>query len=314
MAESGVEYGLGEETATKIEHSPELQPEQTQEDSQDVEEDENEDDHDEEDEDDFGSFDEASFEEYQAPEQEESYQEPPMTTLSQLDFQNPEQFLSKVDELLATIFQVFPDTKSTPTTLLNAEASEKLDILSRTPRLNPPNWIKLKIRHNLLIMLGVPINLDELDSTNSVSISNTANISHNRRKSINEQDIHWENFSIPEVETFNLTPEQKQELLNKTGETLSKIEEDNLSNTSQLFLESSLESALDTKLAQMKSNYEQLIRLSAVWQDQMKELRNSQEVYESVVQNMVGYSQKLQRNEIIEQLQKTKGKKGKRTF
>lgn len=318
MADSVVDHGMGE-IASKLENSLELQQEQPQEDSQDNHNDEDkEGDHneedDEDDEDDFGSFDEASFEDYQAPEPEETHYQEPKTALSPLDFQDPEQFLSKVDELLATIFLVFPDATSTPTTLLNAEASEKLDMLSRTPRLNPPNWIKLRIRHNLLIMLGVPINLDELDSANSVSISNTEKVSHNRRKSINEQDIHWENFSIPEVESFNLTPEQKQELLNKTGETLSRIEEDNLNNTSQLFLESSLESALDTKLAQMKTNYDQLIKLSAVWQDQMKELRNSQEVYESVVQNMVGYSQKLQRNEIIEQLHKTKGKKGKRTF
>lgn len=308
MADSPVDNTMEDEVAAEHESSLEFLPEEPPIHGE-------ADNHDQQDEDDdFGSFDEASFEELQEPEPKENLNKEQLNTaLRPLDFHHPEQFLSKVDELLDTIFPVFPDTRSTPTTLLKAEASEKLDTLSRTPRLNPPNWIRLKIRHNLLIKLGVPINLDELESANSVAMA-YASISHNRRKSIDENDIQWEGFTIPEVETFNLTAEQKQELLGKTGDTLSRIEEDNLNNTSQLFLESSLESALNSKLAQMKANYDQLIKLSAVWQDQMKELRNSQEIYESVVQNMVGYSQKLQRNEIIEHLQRTKGKKGKRTF
>lgn len=271
---------------------------------------------DEQDDDDFGSFDEASFEEFQAPEPELEAKTATdgKALFTSATFQNLDELVSKLDELLESIFPTTaPETNSNTDTLLNAEATEKLASLSRPPRLNPPNWIKLKIRHNLLVNLGVPINLDELDSPNSVNITNLQQLSHSRRRSINEQDIDWSEFDIPEFETLNISTEQKQELLHKTNKLLSKIEEDNLSNTSQLFLESSLESSLDAKLAQLKENYLQLRELSSVWRDQMKELRNSQEIYESVVQNMVGYSQKLQRNEFIEHLKK-KGKKGKRTF
>lgn len=271
---------------------------------------------DEQDDDDFGSFDEASFEEFQAPEPEPEAKTATggKALFTSATFQNLDELVSKLDELLESIFPATAsETNSNTDTLLNAEATEKLASLSRPPRLNPPNWIKLKIRHNLLVNLGVPINLDELDSPNSVNITNLQQLSHSRRRSINEQDIDWSEFDIPEFETLNISTEQKQELLHKTNKLLSKIEEDNLSNTSQLFLESSLESSLDAKLAQLKENYLQLRELSSVWRDQMKELRNSQEIYESVVQNMVGYSQKLQRNEFIEHLKK-KGKKGKRTF
>lgn len=269
----------------------------------------------EDDDDDFGSFDEASFEEFQAPERQSEIEiKNIQSVFGSSVFRDHQLFLSKLDDLLDSIIPGSPQkTNGEPAMLLKAEASEILEKLSKAPRLNPPNWIKLKIRRNLLIKLGVPINLDELESPNMVNVSNNS-MSHNRKRSVNEQDIDWSNFTIPEFESFNVSAEKKQELLNKTNETLSRIEEDNLNNTSQLFLESSLEASLESKLAQMKANYQQLIELCSVWQDQMKELRNSQEVYESVVQNMVGYSQKLQRNEIIEHLQKTKGKKGRRTF
>lgn len=269
----------------------------------------------EEEDDDFGSFDEASFEEFQAPEPEIKQEKATVTKLqfTSTTLSNLEQFQAKLDELLDSIFpEADLETNGSNSTLLTPQASEKLATLSRPPRLNPPNWIKLKIRHNLLIKLGVPINLDELESPNSVSITNNIH-SHNRRRSVNEQDIDFGDFDIPEFELLNISSDQKQELLHKTNQLLSKIEEDNLNNTSQIFLESSLEESLDAKLAQLRENFKQLIELSSVWQDQMKELRNSQEIYESVVQNMVGYSQKLQRNEFIEHLKK-KGKKGKRTF
>lgn len=270
---------------------------------------------DEDEDDDFGSFDEASFEEFQAPEEEPALKPTEITSkfLSSV-FQDQELFLRNLDDLLDSILPHNQQPSSEePAELLNAEASQRLKKLSQTPRLNPPNWIKLKIRHNLMVKLGVPINLDELESPGSANLKRPS-IAHQRKRSINEQDIDWSLFVIPELETLEISPEKKQESITKTNEILSRIEEDNLKNTSQLFLESSSDASLDAKLAQLKANYKELIDLSSIWQDQLKELRSSQEVFESVVQNMVGYSQKLQRNEIIEQLQKTKGKKGKRTF
>lgn len=268
-----------------------------------------------EDDDDFGSFDEASFEEFQAPEpqaERESHAEDRIVFDSDV-FDNKESLLLKVDELLDTLFPDFSLEKTpvtrTPDTLLKGEASRRLEVLSETPRLNPPNWIKLRIRHNLLIKLGVPINLDELEAPKSMGNA----ITHSRDRSVHELEIDWARFDIPEFESLDISAERKLELLEETTAILSRIEEDNLNNTSQLFLEKSLESTLDSKLAQLKENYRQLLELSSVWNHNLKELQYSQEIYESVVQDMVGYSQKLQRNELIEHLQKT-GKKGRRTF
>lgn len=258
-------------------------------------------DNDDFDDDDFGSFDEASFEEFETP---QSLRVP----LFSLD--NPH---TVDEELQKMIDRVFPPTvqkihEENPALI----PLPLLSVLSKTPRLNPPNWIKLKIRHSMLIKLGVPINLDELEAPSSVPKPQPKN--HGRTRSINVSDIDWEHFDIPEFGTFGKSAEEKHELLRSTHAELSRIEAENMSNTSEIFLQSSLDESLETKLAQMKQNYAQLIQLSSVWQDQISELQSSQEVYESVVQNMVGYSQKLRRNEILERLKGVKAKKDKRTF
>lgn len=250
--------------------------------------------------DDFGSFDEASIEEIKALNEKAEFD----STV----FQNPTLFEEK---LQAVVDKLFPETgndSSTSTVLLSENASKQFESLSKTPRLQPPNWTRLKIRHNLLVRLGVPINLDELESKSSgLGPVNTTNTQ--RKRSITEHDINWDNFTIPEYNTLDITPEKEHDLLNKTNDVLSGIEEYILSNTSQLFLQNSADAALDTKLQQMKENYQQLVELSSVWQEKTKELRHSQEIYESVVQNMVGHSQKLRRNELLEQLSRTKGKR-----
>lgn len=259
------------------------------------------------DDDDFGSFDEASFEEFQAPELQT---EP--TGFSSISLDN----IDTVDNELQKIMdQVFPDItmdSEAEAMPLIPDTLTLFSMLSKNPRLNPPNWIKLKIRHSLLIKLGVPINLDELDAPLVTSAGQTRG--HSRRRSINVNDIDWEHYDIPEFSALGISPDEKQGLVTSTHEELSRIEADIMNNTSELFLQSSSDESLESKLAQMQQNYAQLIKLSSVWQDQIRELQDSQEIYESVVQNMVGYSQKLQRNEILESLKRAKTKKGKRTF
>lgn len=259
------------------------------------------------DDDDFGSFDEASFEEFQVPETTDALDK--LWTLSN----NPDAIDDELEKVLNLVVPEAETTESKPEyPELVSDKSLLFSIISKSPRLKPPNWIKLKIRHSLLIKLGVPINLDELDAPSL--LAKVQNNARDRSRSISVQDIDWSHFEIPEFSTLNVSNEKKQELMSSTQQTLSRIEEDILNNTSELFLQNSSDSSLDAKLKQMRDNYAQLIELSSVWQDQIRELQNSQEIYESVVQNLVGYSQKLQRNEILESLSKGKSKKGKRTF
>lgn len=249
--------------------------------------------------DDFGSFDEASFDEYQEPETAE---------FDLAVFQNPQLFDERLDQLMERVLPQQEKPRDTLATLLSEGASSHLTTLLKTPRLHPPNWTRLKIRRSLLINLGVPINLDELVEFLAKSTPAT----HARRRSISEKDIDWSQFDIPELADLHISGDRKQELMSKTAEILSRIDADNLNNTSELFLQTLSEEALTAKLQLMRDNYSRLVELSSVWRDETADLRKNQEIYEAVVQSMVGYSQKLQRNELLENLGKTK--RGKRTF
>uniref|UniRef100_A0A0L0NTI9 Uncharacterized protein n=1 Tax=Candidozyma auris TaxID=498019 RepID=A0A0L0NTI9_CANAR len=268
--------------------------------------------------DEFGSFDEASFDEFQAEEASESYETSPKTsepTFSSDVFQSESLLDERVQYTLDRIFKI-PEYKSVPTGqgLLRNGAKEQFLLLSKIPHILPPNWTRLNIRHKLLVNLGIPINLDELEKGNVAQISHQ--MPHQRKKSISEQDIDWTGFEVPNVDSLKLDEEKKSQLLAQTNTLLDGIEEFNLQNTSRLYLETSSDEALEEKLTKMRENFNQLLELSALWQAQIRELKSSQEMYELVVQNMVGYSQRLERSEILESLgrKKLKRTKGKRTF
>lgn len=268
-----------------------------------------------EDDDEFGDFDEASFEEVSHSQHSPSLEAEIAFPTS--IFRDSARLRSKLHETIDIIMPETPtEAKTDNSTLLEGAAKERFLYLSQTPRLRPPNWTKSEIRHSLLVKLGIPIDLDELES----GVSSSMNAAHapSRRRSITEHDIDWSRFDIPDVSTLEIGSEEKQKLLDSTTAVLSGIEEFNLSNTSEHFLLTCLPEVLEEKLHQMKSKHAELVRLSAVWLDQMLEVKHSQEIYELVVQNMVGYSQKLRRNEIYENLTRTKLKlkrsRAKRAF
>lgn len=78
-----------------------------------------------------------------------------------------------------------------------------------------------------------------------------------------------------------------------------------MENTSRQFLHDvKLDDVLDAKLTQLSNNHQELLKLSSIWQHQLHELRKDYEIYEQVVQSCIGYSQKLRREEILENLKK----------
>lgn len=266
-----------------------------------------------EEDDEFGSFDEASFDEFQGEESTEP-QEPQSSTFSSAVFQSEALIDQRVEETLDKIFHIPEHQEQTANEeILRDGAAEQFAVLSKIPHLLPPNWLRLNIRHKLLLNLGIPINLDEMEKGGVAQMSHLAPHQHQRKKSISEHDIDWSGFNVPEIESLNLDEEKKKNLMAQTKSLLDAVEEFNLQNTSQLFLETSSDEALDEKLSKMKENHRQLLELSAIWQGQIRELKNSQEMYELVVQNMVGYSQRLRREEILESLNRKK-LKGKRSF
>lgn len=241
-------------------------------------------------------------------------------------FMNNNNLEEKVSGL---VDQLFPmnDTKEPQNNannqLLNERSQEIFNQLSRLPHLKPRNWVKLKIRFNLLIKLGIPINLDEIadekhpassmDATNTPS-NNHPRLGHNRRRSINEGDINWTGFEIPEFQSLSLNDDDMKHLLHSTNDILSTIENDNLNNSSQSYLELCDQDKLIEKLTQFQRNYLKLVELASIWSHHFHQCKENFEIFESVVQNLIAYSQKLERDEILINLNKAKAKSKKKSL
>lgn len=222
--------------------------------------------------DDFGSFDEASFDDF-------------------VDTPEP-----AVDTLIDNLFPHETDGTLVEDPLLSERSQQIYEELSRVPHLQPPNWTRLNIRHNLLIKLGIPINLDEISRETKTQP---------RRKSVNEADIDWGSLVLPDFNEIN----DPESLIASTHDVLSRVEAATMSHTSQQYLQSCSEETLQAKLHELTENLTQLRALASVWCHKLDEKKKNFEVYELVVQNLIGYSQRVRRDEILSNLKAGKHKK-----
>lgn len=263
-----------------------------------------------EEDDEFGSFDNDSFDDFEQPQSQftDSY--------IVFDSGNIEKTEAQIEEFLDELFPIndtevdIVQEKTETDALLNERSSAIYSQLSKVPYLKPSNWTRLQIRHNLLIKLGIPIDLDEIRTEKPSHLDPAAlkTKAHNRRKSINEDDIDWNGILVPEFESLNLTEDNVNELMNRTDEILSKVETDNLNNSSKSYLDAADEGKLLQKLEQFKKNHEEMTKLASVWNHHFKDLKSNFEIYENVVQNLIGYSQKLERDELLQNLKQVKSK------
>ncbi|KAK7682925.1 hypothetical protein QCA50_013958 [Cerrena zonata] len=191
----------------------------------------------EEEEDEFGSFDDASFD--ASFDEFNEFEETSAETLKfdEEIFQNPQEFDKKLEMIMDQTFSNIPSDqgKKEDQELLDERSKQIFEELSNIPHLQPPNWIKLKIRHNLLIKLGVPINLDELNEKEEQSRLQVKQ--HTRKKSINEDDINWQEFNIIDYKDLQLSTEVKNEIISNTSETLSRFENESLNHSTKQYLQ-----------------------------------------------------------------------------
>ncbi|CUM63768.1 uncharacterized protein PRCAT00001352001 [Priceomyces carsonii] len=259
---------------------------------------------------DFGSFDEASYDEDidmgESGIKDLTYEDRIRFSEGTSDDSNFEANIARLVDKLFSGIKAIDSNTGINEDLIFDKSSQMLYDLSTLPRLKPPNWTRLSIRHNLLIKLGIPINLDELEP--GITLEPT-HIIQRRKRTITEEDIDWSGFSIPDISSLHISNDDKRNYIELTPEILSKIETDSLNNSSIQFLqEIKNEELLDEKLNQFKKNYDELTTLSLIWNDHLKELTKNFEIYESVVQNFIGYSQRLRREEIFENLERVKHK------
>lgn len=233
------------------------------------------------DDDEFGDFDDFQVSQPSPTQQQQQKQQSQTQSQSiSIDkvnfpttiFNSPKEFSQRLtttlDEIFPTSTPILEDNNNNQITtsiqLLNERSQEIYKQLSTLPYLQPTNWIKLNIRHNLLIKLGIPINLDELNDTNTISANpNNKNIvtsetqndlkipgynfgsggggggfvsvsvsGRQRKSSISINDINWNELNliseIPKFESLNIDDNLKNSLINSTLDKLNQFELDNL--------------------------------------------------------------------------------------
>jgi hypothetical protein len=263
------------------------------------------------DDEDFGDFDNFTPQKPSPQLNEED-----IVRFDELVISNEKLFGQNLSKALGTVFSQIPLKDTWDSTVLLSERSQQVYTeISRIPKLRPPNWVKLKIRHNLLLILGIPINLDDLNDERGrldhhIELDSKKDENH-KKLDLQPEDMDWEGFDIPKVEDLKMSEQQKSQLLLVTNEILSRIETDNMNNSSKSFLENNDE-RVDEKLEEFQDNYKDLTQLASLWNDKLRELQKDFEMYESVVQSTIGYSQKLKREEIFDDLKKLSKSKQKK--
>lgn len=252
---------------------------------------------------DFGSF--GSFE------QDETEHGTPAGTSPPVDYDDPKERIRRVNELLDVIFEQparqqphsghegekgasHNDHKS-QNHLLSDRSSELYTRLADIPRLRPPNWTRLVVRHRLLISLGIPVNLDEISSA-AAGPEPTAD----RRKSVHAPAVEWAGLQVPEYAALGLDDSSRRQILEDTPEVLDRMETENMEHSSLAVLEAASADTLRAKLAHYRANKQQLQKTASVWRHELAGLQSDFEIYELVVQNLIGHSQRLQREEILQ--------------
>ncbi|KAH3687384.1 hypothetical protein WICPIJ_001661 [Wickerhamomyces pijperi] len=242
----------------------------------------------EDEDDDFGDFSDASFDDFEEPQvnaetlpsaidvdtqRKSSDIQGPKITDEDLD--NTELFHSKISQLLDLSF---PDVKTIAEPLyaneqesiLTETAAHLYERLTAKPYLQPIQWKKTETKRRLMALLKIP------DET----------ILFPRTKDLSDLESQ---LSVPEFKALGLSEERKKEIIEDTEEQLSKIEE---------YISKDLDTTNLTKLiSKYEKNIANLTTTLACWEDQLKSVSADHETFESVIENMVGFTQRVTREE-----------------
>ncbi|CCH44496.1 putative membrane protein [Wickerhamomyces ciferrii] len=277
------------EEEQKKEDADELENKQEEEKEEEVEEEEVDE---EDDDDEFGAFSDASFDEFEqppepeSPKQEESISTPETNNthlkLPQDLFDEPEMFQTRVQELLNQSFpeELPPASVPSNTDVLNERSRLLLERLVALPYLKPYSWKKSSLRRQLLQTLGIDSEKDQI-----------------RRKNLDDGS----NYKIPDFESLNISDEEAKKYRENTDEILNKFQEsikedDELTNLDQ--------ETLNKVVLEYKEQIKELKKLLSIWEYEQKNLEIDNETFEGVVENLVGHTQRLRREETMKSLKK----------
>jgi hypothetical protein len=255
----------------------------------------------EEDDDDFGSFSDASFDDFEEPQQEtkeeqnNNYNETtaddtPVIKFPQSTFNEPDQLKEKLEQLVELSFPgVSPSNSNAsngPVSILNERSEHLLERLTSLVYLKPYSWQKSSLRKQMLVTLGI-------------SDTDTGRSNHRR----NEFDA--DQYVIKAFSELNITDDEKRALADDSDYVLSDYVEklENIDDLSELS-----EEELSHVIEKYNEQLDTVEKLLSLWEDERVKLQEDNNTFEGVVENLVGHTQRIRREETFKSLQKEKEK------
>lgn len=238
--------------------------------------------------DDFGAFSDASFADFEEPRELEEEvpagQVPTVpSSLPQTLFQDRDALGTRLTELTLSLFPEQPAPFAIPddTLILNSRSQHLLDRLIAPPHLKPYNWQHGSLRRQLLITLGLP------DDT--------------MEKKVRKNEFDMDKYVVIKLDDLRISNDVRKEMIDGTDSLLDGI---SLVSEDELF--SMEQPQLEQKIQQMELQLSQVERHLSVWEDEKHRLEDDHKTFESVVENLVGHTQRMRREETMRTLKKEK--------
>lgn len=250
--------------------------------------------------DDFGDFSDASFDDFEEP---QAAPEPSSPTIEGTEtnptigqesefpqslFQDANALDTRINALCHEAFprELEKFTIPSNTSILNERSEHLLERLVTPPYLKPYNWKKGSLRRQLLVTLGLP---------EDVVVQRVRN---------NEFDMT--SYVAKKLEELSINADEKKKLLDITDEEVVRLQAHVLGEDELTGMD---EEQLDSAIAQLQQAVGDVEKLVSVWEDEKNRLEEDHRTYESVVENLVGHTQRLQREEALRALKKGKERK-----
>jgi len=264
--------------------------------------------------DDFGDFDDG----FQGEDEgETTIEEPPSLSVPTpppgppvLNFEDLETLdgvLSATDPYLEGIFPGVKDAASIQsyhedTHSIFAERSLSLwSQLVTPPPLQPPDWVRSRIRRLFLVSLGVPVDLDEIlpASKQKKLILPSINIPGEKspRPSADDRNsalgrVKQENASSGSLDSSASKPERKRKGPPPPPQ-LDLSSTSMLCTTTEAALQNFTDEELQAHVKRLQELQERANEVFTYWQKRMESALGDKEAFESVIENLVAHAKKL---------------------
>ncbi|GAB7355140.1 hypothetical protein MBLNU459_g5713t2 [Dothideomycetes sp. NU459] len=273
------------------------------------------------DDDDFGDFDDG-FQQSEGPAQ--SHPAPsmpsapdPLAHLPNLDFESlntPRDILSTISPYMADIFPEIAASDQLPIAnpsqldhILTDRSASLWSQLVAPPPLQPPNWIRSRIRRLFLVSLGVPVDLDEILPASKQKKLILPNINlplDSPRQSSQISRLKDQNSSSTSIDSKTGQPKprsgnKKPELQNRKGPPPPPDFDANSASLLCSTTDVAMKNYSDEELAGHIQRLEHLIKTASdvleYWLKRKDSAVGDKEAFEGVIENLVSFAKKSRR-------------------